>query len=131
MSRVLVDSSIWIEYFRGSKSINASRLNELLDNNQICINDLILSELLPSLLHRKEYHVVDLLKSISKIPIVIEWNKIIDFQTKNIKNGFNNIGIPDLIILQNVLQNDLVLYSIDKHFIFLQKLYKYSLLSPF
>ena len=128
MSRVLVDSSIWIEYFRGSKSICVTTLNELLDNNQLCINDLILSELLPSLLHKKEYHVVDLLKSISNIQINIHWDEIIDFQTKNIKNGFNNIGIPDLIIIQNVLQNNLVLYSIDKHFTLLQKLYKYKLL---
>ncbi|HQO02816.1 MAG TPA: PIN domain-containing protein [Spirochaetota bacterium] len=128
MSRVLVDSSVWIEYFRGSKSIGVSTFNELLDNNQLCINDLILSELLPSILHQKEYHVVDLLKSINNIPIIIDWYEIIDFQTKNIKNGYNNIGIPDLIIIQNVLQNNLVLYSIDKHFTFLQKLYKFKLL---
>ncbi len=128
MSRVLVDSSVWIEYFRGSKSIGVSTFNELLDNNQLCINDLILSELLPSLLHKKEYHVVDLLKSIYNTPIIIDWDEIIDFQTKNIKNGYNNIGIPDLIIIQNVLQNNLVLYSIDKHFTLLQKLYKYKLL---
>ena len=128
MSRVLVDSSIWIEYFRGSKSIDVSTFNELLDNNQLCINDLILSELLPSLLHKKEYHVGDLLKSIYNIPIIIDWTEIIDFQTNNIKNGYNNIGIPDLIIIQNVLQNNLVLFSIDKHFTLLQKLYKYKLL---
>jgi len=128
MSRVLVDSSIWIEYFRGSKSIDVSTFNELLDNNQLCINDLILSELLPSLLHKKEYHVVDLLKSIYNIPIIIDWTEIIDFQTNNKKNGYNNIGIPDFIIIQNVLQNNLVLYSIDKHFTLLQKLYKYKLL---
>ncbi len=128
MSRVLVDSSIWIEYFRGSKSINVSTFNELLDNNQLCINDLILSELLPSLLHKKEYDVVELLKSIHNIPIIIDWDEIIDFQAKNIKTGYNNIGIPDLIIIQNVLQNNLVLYSIDKHFTLLQKLYKYQLL---
>ena len=128
MSRVLVDSSIWIEYFRGSKSINVSTFNELLDNNQLCINDLILSELLPSLLHKKEYDVVELLKIIQNIPIIIDWDEIIYFQLKNIKSGYNNIGIPDLIIIQNVLQNNLVLYSIDKHFTLLQKLYKYKLL---
>ena len=64
----------------------------------------------------------------NNIPIIIDWYEIIDFQTKNIKNGYNNIGIPDLIIIQNVLQNNLVLYSIDKHFTFLQKLYKFKLL---
>ncbi len=128
MSRVLVDSSIWIGYFRGSKRINFSTFNELLDNNQLCINDLILSELVPSLLHKKEYHVVELLKTIQTIPINIDWDEIIDFQTRNIKSGYNNIGIPDLIIIQNVVQHNLVLYTIDKHFALLQGLYKFKLL---
>ena len=128
MSRVLVDSSVWIEYFRGSKSIDASTFNELLDNNRLCINDLILSELVPSLLHKKEHHVVELLKTIQTIPINIDWDEIIDFQTRNIKSGYNNIGIQDLIIIQNVVQNNLVLYSIDKHFALLQGLYKYKLM---
>lgn len=128
MSRVLFDSSVLIEYFHGSKSIDISTFNELLHYKQLCTNNLILPELLPALLHKKEYHVVDLLKLIYNVPIVIDWGEIIDFQTKNIKNGYNNIGIPDLIIIQNVLQNNLVLYSIDKHFTLLQKLYKYKLL---
>jgi len=128
MSRVLVDSSIWIEYFQGGRSIDVSTFNELLDNNQLCVNDLILSELLPSLRLKKEYHVVELIKSIKNIPIVIDWDEIIDFQTKNIKSGYNTIGIPDLIVLQNVLQNNLVLYSIDKHFILIQKLHKFKLM---
>lgn len=128
MSKVLIDSSVWIEYFRGGKNINISYFNELLDNNQVCVNDLILSELIPSLLHKKEYDVVDLLKSIHNIPIIIDWGEIIDFQTKNIKSGYNNIGIHDLIIIQNVLQNNIILYSIDKHFKHLQKIYKYKLL---
>jgi predicted nucleic acid-binding protein len=32
------------------------------------------------------------------------------------KNGINAIGISDLIIAQNAIQNDLHLLSLDKHF---------------
>jgi hypothetical protein len=49
-------------------------------------------------------------------------------QTANLKNGINWVGIADLLVLQNALQNDLVLYSLDKHFRLMQKLFKFNML---
>ncbi len=43
MSRILLNSSCWIEYFKSLKSLNV--LDELIESNQICINDLILFSL--------------------------------------------------------------------------------------
>jgi len=127
MSLVLVDSSVWIDYLRGSKKINSHDFENLIDNNQICVNDLILSELIPSLNHRKETEIIDILQTVKKMPLRIDWDEIITFQTINLKNGINNIGIPDLMILQNVIQNSLSLYSIDKHFGIMNKYHKFLL----
>jgi predicted nucleic acid-binding protein len=44
---VLVDTSIWIDYFRTGN--NSEKLDFLIDENLIVINDLILSELVPYL----------------------------------------------------------------------------------
>ena len=44
---VLVDSPIWIEYFRGSA--NDARLDLLIEENLVVVNDLILAELVPAL----------------------------------------------------------------------------------
>ncbi len=38
---VLIDSSVWIAYFKGAES--ALSLNGLIDTNNICVNDLILA----------------------------------------------------------------------------------------
>jgi len=62
-----------------------------------------------------------LLESIEKVVIDIEWKEIISFQVYNLKNGINNVGIPDLIIAQNVIQNDIKLYAKDKHFQLMKK----------
>lgn len=121
---VLVDSSVWIEFFRGGKAVNIDKFNPLIDNNQICINELILSELLPTLMHKKEFRVADILKTLKIIPLDINWAEITSYQTINLKNGLNNIGIPDLIIMQNASQNNLPLYSLDKHFKLLKKIHK-------
>ncbi len=119
MKSILVDSSVWIEYFRGRKE--AAALDELIDRNQICINNLILSELIPILRIKKENALIKILMAIQNTAIKIDWAEIIDFQETNLRNGLNNIGIPDLIIVQNVRGNNLLLYSLDKHFELMSK----------
>lgn len=43
---VLVDTSVWIDYFRGVLSPQTDRLHALLDEERIATGDLILTELL-------------------------------------------------------------------------------------
>jgi predicted nucleic acid-binding protein len=122
---VLVDSSVWIEYFRGnSKTLP---LNDLIDRNALCVNDLILAELLPSMHHKKETILRDLLSSVTKVPLDIDWNSIVGMQTRNLKNGINRVGLADLIIVQNVMANNLVLFSLDKHFSLMSSLHGFRL----
>jgi len=121
MSMVLIDTSVWIDYFKGLET--ATQLNALIDSNQICINDLILAELVPSINHKKEQELKDLLYSVARISIEVNWNHIIEMQTVNLKNGINRVGIADLIIAQNALANDLEVYALDKHFELMRELH--------
>ena len=43
---ILVDSSVWIDYFRGTATPEAEKLDELLGTELIAIGDLILAEVL-------------------------------------------------------------------------------------
>jgi len=45
--RILIDTSIWIDYFKSGA--NSSGLDTLIDDNLIVINDIILTELVPFL----------------------------------------------------------------------------------
>jgi predicted nucleic acid-binding protein len=47
-----------------------------------------------------------------------DWDDIIDYQVSCLKSGSTGIGIPDLLIAQNCIQNNVPVYSIDKHFKF-------------
>ena len=114
---VLVDTAVWIDYFRsGDKS---EKLDFLIDENLVVINDLVLTELLPLLIIKKERKVVELLKKIKKYPISPDWEEIRNYQIFCLKSGSSGIGIPDLLIAQNTIQNNLSVYSIDKHFKFM------------
>ncbi|MDR3124450.1 MAG: PIN domain-containing protein [Endomicrobium sp.] len=114
MNNILIDSSVWIEYFRGSK--NFLFVNDLIISNVLCTNELILAELLPFILYKKEFDLNDLLCNIKRLEMKINWEQLCSFQLINIRNGNNNIGITDLIIAQNCMQNKCKLLSCDKHF---------------
>jgi len=123
---VLVDTSIWIEYFRSGN--NSEKLDFLIDENLIVINDLILAELVPFLKVRNQQTIIKLLNNINKIEISIDWDQIIEFQLKCLKNGLNRIGIPDLIIVQNAKQNKCEIYSLDNHFKFMKDILEFRLI---
>ena len=110
----LVDSSAWIEYFRGNPKY--SFLKELININAVCTNEVILTELLPSIIHRNEHILAELLACVKKYALVIDWQEIRDMQLLNIKYGNSSIGISDVIIAQNCMQNDLKIITHDRHF---------------
>jgi predicted nucleic acid-binding protein len=110
----LIDSSAWIEYFRGNRKYLF--LSELIKSNVICTNEIILSELLPSIIHKREKELANLLNAVRKNVLFIDWQEIRNMQLLNIVNGVNNIGIPDIIITQNCMQNESIIITNDKHF---------------
>ncbi|MDL1982310.1 MAG: PIN domain-containing protein [Deltaproteobacteria bacterium] len=122
---VLVDTSVWVEYFRSGN--NFEKLDFLIDENLIVINDLILAELIPFLKIKNQRKIIKLLNNIKKIEIQIKWNQLIEFQYKCLKNGLNGVGISDLIIAQNAKQNHCEIYSLDNHFKLIKDIVKIKL----
>ena len=123
---ILIDTSVWIEYFRGGN--NFEKLDFLIDENLVVINDLILAELIPFLKIRNQRKIIKLLNHINKLEIHIEWDQLIEFQYKCLKNGLNGVGIPDLIIIQNAKQNHCEIYSLDNHFKLIKDIVKIKLI---
>jgi predicted nucleic acid-binding protein len=112
--RVLIDSSVWIDYFRSANQTD--ELDHLIDSNLVFVNDLILTELIPFLRLQNQKALIDIIHDVEKLPMSIDWEQIQEFQFICLKSGINGIGIPDLIIVQNAIQNDSVIFSLDTHF---------------
>lgn len=123
---VLVDSSAWIAYFRGSGA--ADRMDWLISEGLVATNDLILAELLPSLLVRGENRLARLLRETVRFPLTPDWNDVINLQTVCLRNGINKVGIPDLLIAQHVRQHHIPLYTLDRHFTLLSRYIPLNLL---
>ncbi len=123
--QVLVDSSVWIDYFKSGEN---EILDRLIEEDLICINELILTELTPFIIHQNHESVVEELNAINKIPLNIDWEIIREYQLNNLQHGINNVGIPDLLIINQVIQHKLTLFSFDKHFKLMQKHLNFELM---
>jgi predicted nucleic acid-binding protein len=53
---ILVDSSVWIDYFRGTATPQAERLDALLGTEPIATGDLILAEVLQGFVSDREFN---------------------------------------------------------------------------
>ena len=67
---ILVDSSVWIDYFNGRKTAKTDWLDTALGNIPILMGDLILTEVLQGFQHDKDFKVAkDYLLSIPFMPM--------------------------------------------------------------
>ena len=118
--KVLVDTSTWIDYFRGNAGADA--VDILIEENVITTNQLILAEIVPSLYVHNQKQWIAPLREIKQYPVAVDWDALVLMQIKCLKNGINKIGIPDLIIAQHTMQHNLHLLSADKHFALMAKI---------
>ncbi len=112
---ILVDTSIWIDYFDRTGGPSEA-VDRLIEENLVATNPLILAELTPPLHVRGQKHLISLLKTIKQYPITVNWDDIVQMQVLCLNKGIDRVGIPDLIIAQNAIQLGISLLSADKHF---------------
>ena len=55
---ILVDTSVWVNYFRGTVTIQTAKLDDILGNEPLAIGDLILTEVLQGCTTDREFNDV-------------------------------------------------------------------------
>lgn len=128
MVKVIVDTSIWIDYLKCGKYKPEMEL--LLRKQKAITTEAILLELIPVLIHHKQDEIVDLLRSLERVPVFVNWTALVDAQVKCLKNGMNKIGPIDLIIMQSAIEYSVMIFSADKHFKVLNKHFDFKLYEP-
>ena len=64
---ILVDSSVWIDYFNGTETAQTKLLDEALSTDTICIGDMILAEVLQGFRNDKDYKLAK--EMLTELPI--------------------------------------------------------------
>jgi len=57
--RVLVDTSVWVEYFRGDSPLVSDKVDRLLSEAEICVPKIVLAELLQGAKSNREISVIE------------------------------------------------------------------------
>ena len=65
---ILVDSSVWIDYFRGVSTLQTDRLDLLLGTDHLAIGDIILTEVLQGFTRQRDFDLA--LEHLSPLTLV-------------------------------------------------------------
>ena len=115
MSIVLVDTSIWIDFFSSPDLPESIVVDELLADGLVCTTGLIKAEVVPVARTAGEYR--QLREFFDALPLVAEgdgfWEDAIRYQYLLKRGGVYKVSIPDLVIATVALRNDKAIYTKD------------------
>lgn len=118
----VIDTSVWISYFKGKDKILVETLNTLLDEGQVALPISVQLELLSGI--RKD-EFPKLKKVLSALPILYPnqstWETIESWMLIAVTAG-KRFGVMDLIVGALAYENGGAIWSLDKDFIRMAKL---------
>ena len=110
---ILVDTSVWIEFFKGKEPVFSS-LKEHVEKNDVCAAGFIFGELLQGALNKKERTLISeywhFLPKLDETDIFIEAG---NYSSLN-KLTSKGVGLVDAAIIQLARKNELQVWTLDK-----------------
>jgi len=117
IAKYMIDSSVWINYFRDKNYEFTPFIKELMEKDQVYINGIIQIELLKGAKSEKNYR--ELKNSLSGLHFLeIDkglFDSISEAAFKLRKNGVT-VPLTDLVIAIQCIKNGLILIEEDRHF---------------
>lgn len=116
---ILVDSSVWIDYFNGTETLATKKLDSLLGVQPVCTGDLILAEVLQGFRQDDDYQAAKTL--LCSLPLhamlgVSMSLKSAEYFRKLRKQGITIRKTIDTMIATYCIENKLPLLHSDKDF---------------
>lgn len=116
---VLVDTSVWIDYFNGNPTVQTGQLDTLLSSTIVIVGDLVLAEVLQGFRTDRDYQLAkQLLQGLELISLcnVSYGIKSADNYRKLRKQGITVRKTIDCLIATYCIENNVPLLYSDKDF---------------
>lgn len=116
---ILVDTSVWVDYFNGKSTEATKKLDDILSNTIVIVGDLILAELLQGFKQDKDYQIAkSLLEELEQVQLCNIQYAIKSAQNYRAlrKNGITVRKTIDCIIATFCIENNLALLYSDRDF---------------
>jgi hypothetical protein len=126
--KILIDTSIWIEYFRDKSSPIAEILDRILAEDEVCVPKIVMAELIRGAKSEKEVSIIeDFFDAFHIIDQKEEsWIKAGKLSYKLKKKG-ENIHLFDCYIAIIAQENSCTVFTLNRHFKEIQKIMDISL----
>ena len=116
---ILVDSSVWIDYFRGTTTPQAEKLDALLGNEPIATGDLVLAEVLQGFFSDRDFNQAK--KLMTSLVIVDLAGLSIAIQAAKNFRVLRSLGVTvrktiDTVIATRCMESGLLLLYSDRDF---------------
>ena len=114
---ILVDTSVWIEYFRGKSKKVVEEINNLLETRSIAICGVIIGELLAGARNKEFQSKIIHLRYVCKVigDSLNDWIEA-GILNKEIQKKGKRVGLTDCYIAQIAIKNRISVWSYDKDF---------------
>ena len=129
--KVLIDTSVWIEFFRKKGSVVSLRLREFLNVGQACYTGPIAAELFQGAKTQKEIQIVgQLLENIHYVEITRTHYHHAGLISQKAARKGKTFSTIDMIIAVVAHDEQLALFTLDSHFQEISEFLKLSLITP-
>lgn len=115
--KVLIDTSIWIEYFQNRSHVLSKRVDEYLSQSKVCVPRVVIAELIQNSRSRKETSIIE--RFIEAFNIVDQndetWIKAGHLSHQLKKEG-KNVNLLDCYLAVIAIDNDCQILTLGRHF---------------
>ena len=128
----LVDTSVWIDYFRGTRTPETEILSDALAKDEdLCISGIILTEILQGILQEKEYQMTkSMLNDLIFLPMSKEAHILAaDIYRRAKQNGSTIRNTIDCLIAACAITHDALLLHNDRDYLAISRFSKLKLAS--
>ncbi|MEW6203247.1 MAG: PIN domain-containing protein [bacterium] len=122
MKSVLLDTSVWIQYFQESRGFEGDIVERLIKEGLVCATGIVVTELLSGVKNISEKEkLTELLRSVPFLPVGYQiWWDAGEYRYAMKRKGFN-ASLPDVVISAVAIHYDVELFSLDRYFLEIAK----------
>jgi len=117
MSKVIVDTSVWIQFFNAPQSKEKKEIDKLLNDNRVAVVGVIVSELLQGSRSQRDFEKIE--DKINALPYMeVSKNTWMEVGRTSFQLRKQGITVPltDILIAIVARENGCEIYTLDPHF---------------
>lgn len=115
--RILIDTSVWIEYFRNQSPVFVGFVAELVKTREVCVPRIVLAELMQGAKSEKELSVIaEFMDAFSIIDQTDQTWINAGRLSHELRRRGKNINLTDCYIAVIAQENNCAIFTLDRHF---------------